>query len=930
MLTGEATDLLCDPNHFNRQYAALGEIFGAPTNGVYRTTNSWATSQLINGPWTEMAAPTNIGRIAMAISPVTTGTMYVGVSYDADTGGLVGIWRTDNAWDPNPTWTQLPDVDTGPFLWYSFALSVDPTDYTVVYLAEITVWKYSSGAWTDLGESIHPDNHVMAWAPQGFGFYRMLLGNDGGVWFSSQPVSSSWNDMNSSGLSISQMYKGSVHPHANFPLALAGTQDNGSAANSGTLDWHQFLGGDGCDNAICVTNPDNYWAASWETFGFSINIYRTQDGGKSMDNESFGIDSTDAPFFVHFEKSPRLDDLPHRGHGAKLWRCANFFSGTYAIWDSNSPVMLDITGTPVPISAMAFAPTDTNSLIYAFGTEDGQLLITTNGGGAWRNLDALNAVPERYITGLAFSPASPDVLYVTLSGFDEGTPGQPGHVFKTANARATTPSWTNVSPPVNLPENCLVIDPANANNIFLGADIGVWSSSDGGVSWTHLGPTVGMPNVAVFDLRMNSVSQVTAFTHGRGAFLYAPINPIVVVAGPVFPIDIACLTCPPINWINPGDLVTVEFPLRNILPVDTVNLTATMLATANVTPVNGTQTYGVVRGQGPPVSARFTFKAGTAVGTPGPSGGSCGDTVQVTLQLQDQGNDLGQVTIPFRLGIPSHPLAEEFDEVRVPALPPGWISTASGVAAPWMETSNTPPNVVTGGDPDDSDVGDQPDANSPPTVSAFTPALAGVGQSFLTTPPFPVATPQAQLYFRQAFIVSNAYDGCILEIAINNQPFQDIILAGGSFAQNGYDFILKDNNPMGPRPAWSGSSGGWLPVLASLPPAAAGQTVQLRWHFGTSRGLTNGGWFIDSAAVTEPICLPPVSNPVIVNPLVKTNQFSFAINTVSGRTYVVEYKTNVTDATWQFLQNLPGDGSQHTISIPVDGFHQRYFRFHLQ
>src|SRR5262249_1268549 len=145
VLTGEATDLLTDPNHFNRQYAALGEIFGSPTNGVYRTTNSWGSSQLITGPGTSMVSPTNMGRIALAISPVITGTVYVGVSYDADTGGLVGIWRTDNAWDPTPTWTQLTDVSPGPFLWYSFALSVDPTDYTVLYFAELTVRKYSSG-----------------------------------------------------------------------------------------------------------------------------------------------------------------------------------------------------------------------------------------------------------------------------------------------------------------------------------------------------------------------------------------------------------------------------------------------------------------------------------------------------------------------------------------------------------------------------------------------------------------------------------------------------------------------------------------------------------------------------------------------------------------------------------------------------------------
>src|SRR6266568_4286201 len=96
----------------------------------------------------------------------------------------------------------------------------------------------------------------------------------------------------------------------------------------------------------------------------------------------------------------------------------------------------------------------------------------------------------------------------------------------------------------------------------------------------------------------------------------------------------------------------------------------------------------------------------------------------------------------------------------------------------------------------------------PPNNSVLTPDPPGISQSYLTSTPIPVATQQAQLYFREAFNVSNAYDGLILEIAIGAQPFQDIIQAGGSFVLDGYNTVLKDNNPLGPRPGWSGNSGG--------------------------------------------------------------------------------------------------------------------------
>jgi hypothetical protein len=927
ILTGEVSALEADPYQFRNQYAAIGDVYGSPTNGLYRTTNAWATSEPITGPWTDYNDPTNLGRIVMAVAPSSSQTLYVAVAYNIDIGGLLGVWRTDNAWTGTPVWTYLSTPSNGSFLWYYFALSVDPVDETQLYLAEQNLWRYS-GSWNSLGTYTHADNHAMAWIPWSSSNSRMLLGNDGGIWYGSAPVSSTWASLNRGGLSIAQIYKGSVHPKPNNALLLAGTQDNGTAAYGGSLAWQHILTGDGGDSAISLAKPDTDWAASWETYGTDVNIYRTQDAGTNMDQVSDGIDWTTAPFYVHFEKSPRIDDLFIAGT-IRLWRCTNFFSGTTPTWFSNSPVMLGTTGAPVTITALAFAPSDTNGLIYAFGTHDGQLRVTTNGGNSWSDLDPTNGVPGRHISGLAFSPADPSVLYVAVAGFDEGTPGHPGHLFKTANALDAIPGWSDISPPVNLPHNCLVIDPNNHDRVFVGTDIGVWSTTTGGSPWTHLGPGVGMPNVAVFDLRMNSVGQVTAFTHGRGAFTYAPGIPIIVVAGPVHPIDIACLTCPPVSWLNPGDLVEIEFPLLNVLPFDTVNLVATMLPSALVTPVRGTQAYGVVPGQGPAVSRRFSFRAGAPGAGNTKDLGGCGDIVEVVLQLQDQGMDLGRVTIPFRLSMPRHPLAEDFETVRVPELPPGWHSVPIGSAPPWTATTNSPPNVVGPGDP-----GEVPDApgtgGSPPNISLFVPDVPGFGESVLISAPCMIVTPQAQLYFRQAFSVSNAYDGCILEIAVGTQPFQDILRAGGSFLLNGYNQTLADNNPLGPRPGWSGNSGGWLPVTVNLPPTAAGQTIQLRWHFANSRGLPGGMWFIDSVVVTEALCLPPVSNPVLVNPTLTRGLFTSSIDTVPGRTYVVEYQTNLTDTAWQFLQRITGDGNRQSVSVPVDSASQSFFRFHLE
>jgi hypothetical protein len=87
---------------------------------------------------------------------------------------------------------------------------------------------------------------------------------------------------------------------------------------------------------------------------------------------------------------------------------------------------------------------------------------------------------------------------------------------------------------------------------------------------------------------------------------------------------------------------------------------------------------------------------------------------------------------------------------------------------------------------------------------------------------------------------------------------------------------------------------------------------------------------VDSVLVTEPLCLPSVSNPLILNPVARSNVFSFAINTVTSRTYIVEYKTNLNDTVWQTLQLLSGNGSQQTITTPVNGFNHQFFRFRVQ
>jgi uncharacterized repeat protein (TIGR01451 family) len=515
-LGGEATDLEIDPSNFNNQFAAIGNVSGSTSNGVFRSTDAGVTWTRLFGPWSNLGG---VGRIELALASTNASSLYVSIQ-DAlgffTFGTILGVWRSDDPLAGVPTWSTLPQPGTfavpiGTQAWYDHELIVDPSDPNVIYLGEISLWKYDASGWTPLagyydtnvqGVLVHPDQHTMAWAGN-----RLILGNDGGVW-SSTDGGVNWTGHNTT-LALTQFYDGSIHP-TNVNFAIAGCQDNGTSRWDGSNSWQFIWYGDGCDNAISRTRPDTDWAASSQF----LSIVRTVNGAP---NRAFfpadtGIDKSGAPFIARFEKSPNDDDIFIAGTD-NLWLCTNFFTATVPRWRSNGPEMgRDIT-------AIAFAPSDLTSSTYAFGTEFGDLRLTTNAGASWINIDIGNKVPDRYVTDLAFDPADSSVLCVTLSGFNDNTPGQPGHLFRTANASAANTIWVNISPPVDLPHNTLVFDPFDSSVMYVGTDIGVWKTIDSGVTWVHMGPATGMPNVAVFELQItHDPDNVVAFTHGRGAF----------------------------------------------------------------------------------------------------------------------------------------------------------------------------------------------------------------------------------------------------------------------------------------------------------------------------------------------------------------------------------------------------------------------------
>lgn len=265
---------------------------------------------------------------------------------------------------------------------------------------------------------------------------------------------------------------------------------------------------------------------------------------------------------------------------------------------------------------------------------------------------------------------------------------------------------------------------------------------------------------------------------------------------------------------EPGEPVRILVPLQNLTGRDATGTTVTI-------PGVGTQNYDNINHN---VTASQQFNYTVPVGTP------CGSAITLTLNIN---SSLGAFSVnrSFIVGVPITTLSQNFDGVTAPAMPAGWTATSVSGGIPFVTSTNN------------SDT-------APNSAFALDPLSVGGGTD-LTSPSIPITSGAAVVSFRNRYDTEAGWDGGLLEISINGGAFQDIVTAGGSFLQNGYNGTLGAgaNNPLANRAAWNGNSGGYITSRAQLPAAAAGQNVQLKWRFGADDNTAGLGWNVDTIQV---------------------------------------------------------------------------------
>jgi photosystem II stability/assembly factor-like uncharacterized protein len=463
--------------------------------------------------WTAAAGiGSNAGRVEVVYSRSNPATVFASV--DRNSGEVYRSTDGGHTYSLRGTPGHLRSQG-----WYDNTVWVDPTNPNIVIVGGIDLYRSTDAGttFTNIGGesgSIHPDQHVVVNNPlfNGSTVRSIFVGSDGGVFRAvdayTASSSSGWQELNNN-LGITQFYGGAGN--SNTTVIVGGTQDNGTlryTTGGGTEGWTQFIGGDGGFCAADNTDPNYFYGE-----GIYLVILRSTDGGVSADYIFSGITDvfSNANFIAPFVLDPNNNNTMLAG-GSRLWRSTNVKAAT----PSWSAIKSSIGSY---ISAIAVAPG--NSAVIWVGHNNGEVYSTANGTAAsptW-TLRGAGTLPGGYCTRIAIDPLRSSRAYVTFGGFNSG------NVWRTSDGGVT---WSDIS--ANLPAapvNSIVVAPANTNTLYIGSEVGVFGTSNGGGSWST--GNDGPANVAVEELFWLG-NKLVAVTHGRGMFYITPTGGLPTVS----------------------------------------------------------------------------------------------------------------------------------------------------------------------------------------------------------------------------------------------------------------------------------------------------------------------------------------------------------------------------------------------------------------
>jgi hypothetical protein len=327
-------------------------------------------------------------------------------------------------------------------------IAVNPSNADEVHLAGVQTWRSMNA-----GVSFEPTStwlvNLAANIAIGYchadvdiiGFYgeTLYVGTDGGFYRAedTENISVDYFEDLSEGLGIRQWYKIGVSQSQDLVIT-GGSQDNGSSFYTEDLGWQDWVGADGMEGFVSLSNTSRMFAmiqfggmyrtnnqgvgissiswpgggnGNWVTpleqdpqddgtlYAANTRVYKSTNNGDSWS----GISQEVALNIDHLKIAPSTNEVMYFSENARIYRT---FDGGATDWEI-------VTGPGSVVNSIAIHPTNPLKVAMAITSTSKRVVVSNDGGETWINYK--KNLPDFSALAVVWDDNGQDGLYVGMN-----------------------------------------------------------------------------------------------------------------------------------------------------------------------------------------------------------------------------------------------------------------------------------------------------------------------------------------------------------------------------------------------------------------------------------------------------------------------------------------------------------------------------------